>query len=281
MKPTFIVIGAARSGTTSLHKYLEAHPEISMSEIKEINYFSNQRFWKNGHEWYFNHFKKSNTKVIGEASTSYSAAPLINHVPQRIYDCLGDIKLIYLLRDPIERLLSHYMHYVQRGERETTIDELINNGKEHDILTQGKYSYQIEEYLKYFPRSSIHLITIDDLKNRAEPTVSSIYKFLGVDDTFLNTDINTHHNKNSKVTKKTALGKVILNMYHKHIEQRPFPYTFKKQFLNAAEIGAIEIFKPQLSNHTLKALTKYYSEDVAQLKENYNIDISNWRNYSF
>ena len=82
MRPNFILIGAARSGTTSLHKYLESHPEIFMSEIKEINFFSNERYWKKGINWYEAHFNKAKGKAIGEASTSYTNYPLIKDVPK-------------------------------------------------------------------------------------------------------------------------------------------------------------------------------------------------------
>ncbi|MEA3469299.1 MAG: sulfotransferase, partial [Thermodesulfobacteriota bacterium] len=115
MKPNFFLIGAARSGTTSLHKYLEAHPEIFMSEVKEINYFSNNRYWEKGINWYESHFKTATEKIRGEASTSYTNYPLIKDVPKRLFHYLPDAKFIYILRDPIDRFLSHYLHRIRRG----------------------------------------------------------------------------------------------------------------------------------------------------------------------
>lgn len=280
MKPNFFIIGAARSGTTSLFIYLENHPDIFMSEIKEINFFSNEKYWKKGLGWYEQHFSRATQRCVGEASTSYTSFPSHTQTPERIFKYQPHAKLIYIVRDPIDRFISHYLHEVTRGLEHREINDIIYNYHEDFLLTQGKYNSRLEQYLKYFPKESFHLLTIEDLKNNSVETVKSIFKFLDIDTSFPDMLAHSRHNANTKVTRKNKIGKHILNFYHNKIEQVAFPYTFKKLFLKAAEIGAIEVKPPTLDEQALNALKNYYRDDIHQLKQNTKLNLSKWRNYN-
>lgn len=279
MKPNFLIIGAARSGTTSLFKYLENHPDIFMSEIKEINFFSNERYWQKGLDWYEKHFARATQKCIGEASTSYTCYPFRSQTPERIFKYLPDVKLIYLIRDPIDRFLSHYLHRVSRGSESREINDIIDNYQDDFLLTQGKYFLQLEQYLKHFPIDRIYLLSIENLKNDPEGTVKSIYKFLDIDTSISGLQSYSHHNANIKITRKNLLGKSILKFYLKNIEQAPYPYRIKKLFLKAAEIGAVEIKQQNLDEKQLIALKTYFKDDIKQLKQLSSLNLGEWRNY--
>jgi hypothetical protein len=279
MKPNFIIIGAARSGTTSLYKYLESHPDVFMSEVKEINFFSNEKYWRKGTSWYYTHFQKAKEKCIGEASTSYTNYPNLLNTPSRVYDLLPDAKLIYVLRDPINRFISHYLHRVDRGVEERNIEDIIKNHKNDFLLTQGKYYLQIKQYLKYFHKDSILLLTIEDLKNSPNETVKNIYKFLNVDDSFSKKQKLFRHNVNKKITRKNIFGRFILKIYHNNVEQVAFPYSFKKIFLILAEIGAKEIAIPTLSKTSISTLKEYYCNDIKELKALTKLNFNEWENY--
>ncbi len=278
MKPNFMIIGAARSGTTSLHKYLESHPDIFMSAIKEINYFSNPGISVNGDDWYFRHFNKANQKMIGEASTSYTVAHHRTDVPEKIYNTLGDIKLIYLLRDPIDRLISHYVHHVHRGEVHLDFEDIVKEMKD-PMLAQGLYDYQIREYERFFSVDNIFLLTIEQLKNEPELTVRKLYDFLGVDSQFIDDSVHRTHNSSMKSTKKSKFGLKVLAFYHRFIEQRNIPYPFKKAVIKLAELGATELISPKLNVELEAQLMSYYADDVKKLAERYSIDVSKWRAY--
>ena len=109
MLPNLIVIGAAKCGTTSLHAYLDEHPEIAMSREKELHFFVDRKNWGRGIEWYEAQFDAS-APVRGESSPGYSAYPLYEGVAERMARVVPDAKLVYLVRDPVERVVSHYTH---------------------------------------------------------------------------------------------------------------------------------------------------------------------------
>lgn len=278
MKPNFMIIGAARSGTTSLHKYLEAHPDIFMSDIKEINFFSSNEIYKKGVKWYLRHFRGATERLVGEASTSYTLAPSRDDVPARIHELLGPIKLIYILRDPIDRLLSHYFHYVQRGQMRQSLDDLFTT-KTHSIFKQGCYAYQLSRYLAVFPRENIHILTVNQLKNEPEQTVSDLYQFLGVSNDVSNINVRKSHNANVAVTDKSSFGKKVLAFYHRQVEPRSFPYPVKKLFLKFAELGSTEAVVPELSHKQLDELLEYYGSDVKTLRDRFGVDVTEWRKY--
>src|SRR5437016_1007207 len=108
--PSFIVIGAQKAGTTSLDSYLRTHPQVAMSSVKETNFFVEERAWGKGRRWYEGLFDAAGTATaVGEASPTYSMFPLFAGVPERMARLLPEARLIYLVRDPIERIRSAYI----------------------------------------------------------------------------------------------------------------------------------------------------------------------------
>ena len=113
--PNLIIIGGLKCGTTSLHHYLNLHPEIAMSRPKELNFFVSELNWPLGRDWYAGHFDRS-ARIRGESSPHYTNRPSFNGVPGRMHELLGsDVRLVYVVRDPIDRILSHYLHNVGGG----------------------------------------------------------------------------------------------------------------------------------------------------------------------
>ena len=124
-----------------------------MSDVKEINYFSNEKAWRKGNTWYLDHFRNSNHFRVGEASTSYTSAPIIAHVPERIHRLLGSsVRLIYMVRHPVDRLVSHYLHRVHRGIETRALKDIVFSDQPEAMIWQGNYWFQIERYLEHFFR---------------------------------------------------------------------------------------------------------------------------------
>lgn len=182
--PNFLVIGAMKSGTTSLFHYLQAHPQVSMSPLKEVDFFIEEGNWSRGLDWYRRQFDDDPKAVaIGEASTSYTKYPEYEGVPERIEACLPEVRLIYVVRDPIERIRSHYQHRVLAGsEREPLEDAVV---RDPSYLNCSRYALQLERYLERFRREQILVITSEELRASRAATVARVYDFIGAEAAFL------------------------------------------------------------------------------------------------
>ena len=125
--PNLIIIGGLKCGTTSLHHYLNLHPEIAMSRPKELNFFVSELNWPLGRDWYAGHFDPS-ARIRGESSPHYTNRPSFNGVPGRMRELLGsDVRLVYVVRDPIDRMLSHYLHNVGGGYEDRSLADALSD----------------------------------------------------------------------------------------------------------------------------------------------------------
>ncbi|MGH8643706.1 MAG: sulfotransferase family protein [Gammaproteobacteria bacterium] len=189
MLPNFLLIGAMKAGTTSLYHYLRAHPQIYMSPVKEPEFFAEESNWRRGLDWYRKQFASAgpDTVAIGEASTVYTKYPRYRGVPQRIVALIPQARLIYVIRDPIERIRSHYQHKVAQGSERAPLEKAVF---ENPIYVDcSRYALQIEQYLEYFPLEQLLVITLEDLRDARLATIRSVYQHLGVDVDFVPSDL--------------------------------------------------------------------------------------------
>lgn len=190
MLPNFLIVGAARSGTTSMYYYLKEHPNIFMSPVKEINYFSiNYSHYSIG--YYENFFNKAIFEnAIGEASPSYLWT---EKTPERIKKHIPDCKIIIILRDPIDRFFSDHRYlwynYKINDQICDILEEIKIYGVEQFLISsplvkKGLYFHAVKSYLKQFGSSNIKVMLFDDLKHSLYKILNEVYSFLGVDDNF-------------------------------------------------------------------------------------------------
>ena len=178
--PNTFVIGAAKCGTTSLWLYLNAHPEIAFSINKEPAFFVRPDY-RDRLEWYESLFEEAS--IIGEASTLYSAHPVHPDVPERIHSLVPDPKLIYMVRDPVERAVSHYVEQVSRGfENRPAAAALMDPDESRNLyLAASSYATQVKRYLEVFPSSSLLIIDQNELRDDPGETLTRVFGFLSVD----------------------------------------------------------------------------------------------------
>lgn len=180
MLPNFLVIGAMKAGTTSLHRYLRAHPQVFMPEEKELHFFVAERHWGRGQCWYEAQFSEAAGAVaVGEASPTYSMHPEFSGVPDRVAELLPDVRLVYCLRHPIERMRSHYLHELEKGRERAPIDRALATDPRY--LDTSRYAMQLEQYLARFSAEQILIITAEQLRRDRTATVRRVLRFLGVD----------------------------------------------------------------------------------------------------
>ena len=185
MLPNLIVIGSRKSATTSLHYYLGLHPEIFMSRAyKELNFFVKEMRWKKGIRWYEEQFPVA-AAIRGESSPNYSRFPAWKGVPERMHALIPRAKLIYMVRDPVERLLSAYHHDHKGGVEARTFDEMMkSNWDENPYVSDSRYHLQLMQFLKYYPESQIRVVSSEDLSQDPFGVMDETFKFLGVDSAF-------------------------------------------------------------------------------------------------
>lgn len=182
-RPNLFIIGAMKSGTTSLHRYLAAHPQVFMCEPKEPGYFVKELNWKRGPDWYSRLFEPAgDAKVIGESSTHYTKLPSYQGVARRIHDFNPAARLVYVMRDPLDRAISHYWHNVRdlREEAERR-DMPAAVRRDPRYIAYSDYAMQLEPYLDLFGRGQITLLTFEELTADPAATVGRLCGWLGLE----------------------------------------------------------------------------------------------------
>ncbi|MGD1712187.1 sulfotransferase domain-containing protein [Dapis sp. BLCC M172] len=176
--PNFIIIGAMKGGTTSLYHYLASHPEIVPSTPKETNFFRETKLYNKGLKWYQSLFKKGG-KYFFEASPNYTKRHYFSDIPARMYSILPEVKLIYVLRDPIQRLLSHYVYNYFKGRESGPFSKVIKDINSNYIQT-SKYYFQIQAFLEYYSDQQLLVVESEQLFKNPAMVVSNIFNFLGI-----------------------------------------------------------------------------------------------------
>jgi hypothetical protein len=177
--PDFVVIGAMKSATTSLHEQLARQDGLCMSRPKEPNFFSDDVNYARGLEWYASFFAGAgNHLLVGESSTHYTKLPTYPHTVDRMVQVLPRVKLIYVMRHPIDRLTSHYHHDVTVGRIKVGLEEAIKRHPE--LVDYGRYSMQLAPYLRTFGPESILPVFFDRLVGQPDQELARIGRFLGV-----------------------------------------------------------------------------------------------------
>lgn len=207
--PDFIVIGAQKGGSTSLHFYLDEHPQVLTSTVKEVHYFDNN--YDEGAAWYKAHFplrsevrqleKELGKKVlVGEASPYYIFHP---HAAQRIHDTLPDVKLLAVLRDPVKRAYSHYQMGVRRDKEVLSFEEAVEREREllpietekmladerynsefhqaHSYVQRGIYVDQLKVYADLFGRDQLLVLPSEEFFADTQGAYDEVTDFLGLD----------------------------------------------------------------------------------------------------
>jgi hypothetical protein len=169
-----------KAGTTSLWAYLSKHPDVFLPAEKEPSFFVEGPAWERGVEWYKRFFEGAGSyAAAGEASTNYTKAHRFKEVPERIASLLPDVRLVYLMRHPVERMISHYFHMRATSSEQLPVEKALRAHPTY--LHTSRYAFQLDGYLKAFPRRNLLLLTTDSLRDRPTETLDTLFSFLGLD----------------------------------------------------------------------------------------------------
>ncbi|MGH2794888.1 MAG: sulfotransferase family protein [Actinomycetota bacterium] len=183
MLPNLLIIGAQKAATSSLHLYLDAHPQIQMSKVKELDFFAGPGWaWDRGLEWYESQLPDAGD-VRGESSPSYTSYPLVTGVPQRIKEIIPEAKLIYMVRDPVDRIVSQYMHLVNGGHETRPLPEVVRRPQfpQTGLVMKSRYAMQLDLYYEHFAPDRILVVSQERLQADRRRTMEAVFDFLEVD----------------------------------------------------------------------------------------------------
>ena len=179
--PNFIIIGAAKSASTTLTTILLKHPDIFVSKTKEPKFFG--RHYGKGWDWYSSHFSKGkNFSLRGEGSTMYtSELSDFRHTPALMHRYLPELKLIYIVRHPLDRIVSQWRHHRGRRPNCSDFSELMRDRDlRRRIVGCSMYYKQVSRFRKFYPDEQIHCMTFEDLLATPKRSLQQMMIFLGV-----------------------------------------------------------------------------------------------------
>lgn len=295
MMPNFIILGAAKSGTTALYHYLKQHPQIYLGPVKETEFFAFE-----GEELNFQGPKDMprlsiitladyqaqfqgvrDETAIGEASPVYLYS---SKAPERIHNYLPDAKLIVILRNPLERAYSQFLMFV-RDNKEPVTDfmQAVSEEKERiaanwawgwHYIQVGLYHQQLTRYFNLYQREQIKIYLYEELRSDPNYLVKDIFNFLEVEPNFMPNMTIKHNisgvpqNKiiHSWLYKKNTVKEIVKPFFSEKLRQKIFINLKKKQKLH----------KPKLTQETKQQLLTFFQEDILKLQELIKKDLSDW-----
>jgi len=293
--PNFLIIGAAKAGTTSLCHYLSQHPDVYISAEKEPRFFcpefytedtsgplrSNARMEVFSLEEYSGLFEAADSqKAIGEATTEYLYYP---QTAQRIRDRLPNTKLIAILRNPVERAFSAYCYQLRDGCETQSFEQAIDQAAKREadhwrpgwLYPQSGYYYaQLKRYYDIFPAEQIQIHLFSDFKQNPTAVCQRIFDFLSVDSTFAVEDLTAQNV--SKVPKNQLVSKLIKQgKAAKSIATGLLPEAITQPILEKVK-GYLYDPKPTVAPELKQQLISLYKEDILALQKLIDRDLSEW-----
>ena len=287
--PNVILLGAQKAGTSSLYNWLSQHPDIFAPDgMKDYNFFCNKENLQLGVKWFSKSFvRHTNQNIILHGHVNYIF--YADSAASNIYNFNKDIKLILILRNPIERSYSAYW-----DARKVALEDVDNfedaikkeeermssgDSKQLDLLTyleHGYYSKQIKEYLKYFSRDQIKIIFFEDLKNHPKNTVQDVFSFLKVEKDFCPVfeKVNLAGLPRSillqRLLQKIKIPRVIKGFISTN-------YTSKIKTKLIREFNVRKLEYPKMKNETRNVLLSRFSNEIDELEELLDVNLNHWR----
>tara|TARA_B100000700_G_C14910348_1_gene791919 strand:- start:197 stop:1057 length:861 start_codon:yes stop_codon:yes gene_type:complete len=283
MRVGIFIVGAPKSATTSLHNYLNQHPEILMSSLKEPDFFSFQEISEqalyygkskiNNISQYHNLFNgKKGAKIFGESSVSYLFYP---EVSKRIKEYNSQAKIIVMLRNPSDRAFSHYLMDLRLGLVSSRFEDIFYDKEGlhfQQYFLLGNYYSQVKRYVDEFKKDNVHIIWYSDFKKDAAKEIKKVFKFVDVDSDY-KVNVNAMYNKS--FIPRNNIIKIIYSLVFFRKLMLFFLSPRIVRFIKS--ILFIKQNKPSITRETREVLTEYYQDDIANLEKLLSINLSQWK----
>lgn len=269
-QPDFIIIGAMKCATSTLHEQLAKQHGIFMSELKEPNFFSNDDQYTRGIDWYNTNFEKANAEdLCGESSTHYSKLPTYPETITRLQQTLPNVKLIYIMRHPIERLVSQYIHEWSQKVISVDINEAIFTHPE--LIAYSRYTMQLQPYFDVFGREQVLPVFFERMFEHPQAELDRICKFIGYSEqSTWHIDLDARNVSSERLIKSAWRDVLVEAPILKQVRQWFVP----KQFRTWLRSLWIMKKRPELTSKRMHGLSEIFDKDLETLGSWLGIELS-------
>ncbi len=286
--PDFFVLGVAKGGTTSLHHYLRQHPDLFLPYEKELHFFdAEEERFSSDLDSYLQYFSGAGDRLTGDATPSYFRN--VERAADRMQRLYGDVppRFLLLLRDPVERAYSHYLHNVSEGRETLSFEEALEAEQANPASRQeawkgyfadGVYAETLEQWFARFPRERFLILRSEELAHAPDASLQEIFRFLGVDPT-VEVDTDAYLNQTGEEQSR-ALGR-LLSVFPSRLRslaRRWIPESIRlpvEQFIRRRSTGNASD-RPTLDPALERALRTRYAPHVRRLADLLDRDFSVW-----
>ena len=275
--PHFIVIGAMKCGTSTLAAQLGAQQGLFMTEPKEPNYFSDDDIHARGPDWYAGLFAGAAPGDLrGEASTHYTKRPDYPQTLPRMQAALPEVRLVYMIRNPMVRLVSHYIHVWSEGEVSDPLETAL--ARHASLVNYGRYGWQIAPFIEAYGRDAVLLTSLERLK--ADPTaeLSRIAAHIGHRaPVSWRDDLETQNVSSQRVRKLPLHGLLVDNPVATALRRALVPQALRQRIRAGRQMQA----RPEIPDAARRGLEARFAEDRVTLARYFPDDPSLTLAYPF
>ena len=274
--PSFVIIGAMKSATSTLYQQLSRQPGIFLPRLKEPNFFSNDEQFSRGTEWYSDLFKEAKaTDILGEASTHYTKLPTYPQTVTRMQSFLDQPRLIYVMRDPVQRLISQYVHQWTEGEIRCELDKAIERYPE--LISYSCYARQLAPFVETYGRAAILPVFFDRLLADPQGELERACRFIGFDGKVeWKADLSRRNVSADRVRRFPLFDLLIDNPLAERLRRGIVPKAVRTKIRRLVSITE----PPKLGAATRKRLEAHFDDDLSTLSRwlGTNLNCRNFRN---
>lgn len=278
LKPNFIVIGAAKAGTTGLCALLNQHPSVFVCEPKEPKFFSLDENFQKGWEWYGELFQNAtNATAIGEGSVNYTMRTSYPKTAERIAQYLPNAKLIYIVLHPLERIVSNWRMYALSNSNPLEFNEALRTEECRSFLIdRSKYWYQINAYTNYFAPEQLSIFFFEDFIANPQNTLQKCFNYLGVDPNFETANPEKPHNRTDDTRVVAPWRKKLRQIPLWRTTSQLIPQQLKKKITSSSLSTQPQIGKPEWDKNVYQYVVDEIAEDAATFLKQYGKPLNYW-----
>ena len=268
--PDFIIIGAMKCATSTLHEQLSFQDGIGMSDPKEPYFFSDDPVYAKGLDWYssiWSHTKDGN--ILGESTTHYTKLPTYPHTIDRLKKHVPNAKFIYVMRHPIDRLVSQYIHHWTENEIAVPIDEAIDTHPH--LISYSQYAMQLQPFFETFGQERVLPVFFDRLRTHSQQALEEVCQFIGFKQKPEWKEDDQPRNVSAERMRESKLRDIIVNApVISTVRKRLIPQSVRDRIKSQWQMSD----RPELSESRINMLTDIFNEDLALLGNRLGTDLT-------